>query len=423
MSSTSPFNSQIALIDCNNFFVSCERIFDPSLHKKPVVVLSSNDGCIVSRSNEAKRLQIPMGAPYFKWRDFCEKNNVIVRSSNFALYGDISQRIMEILYLAHSDIEFYSIDEAFLFFHQEKLSLNFFHKLRSQILKWVGIPVSIGVSATKTLAKVAATVAKKKEEGVYEITVANRDLIFTKMPVEEVWGIGWRLSSFLRKKNIKSVFDLVQKEDAWIKKNMSVTGLRTVWELRGICCYSCEEPAPKQSIMTSRSFGQALEKKEPLLNALSHFASKGGEKLRQEKSLASTLDVFIMTSPHKDNFFHDYAHITFPEPTNYTPHLIEAAQKGLDSIFQKGFLYKKGGVLLGGLISENALPLDLFTPFSYEKKDKQIKLMKVMDEVNKKYGSEGAYFGSSQKENNFWKVKSNQVSQAYTTKWDELLTI
>ncbi|NGX55115.1 MAG: DNA polymerase IV 1 [Chlamydiae bacterium] len=409
--------SSIGLVDCNNFYVSCERLFNPKLIGKPVVVLSNNEGCIVARSQEARALGIPVGAPAFQWREVIEKQRVIVCSSNFALYGDLSHRVMEILASFNPELEIYSIDEAFLSLDEVKDPIKECRSLRQKVLQWTGIPVSIGIAPTKTLAKVANHMAKSdlKRRGVCRIDQVRDDL-----PVEEIWGIGRRLADFLKKRGIFTAGELVGQEDLWIRKNLSVTGLRTVWELRGIPCFTIDDaPTAKQSIMTSRSWRDPLHTKTEITEAIIGHVVRGAEKLRKEESRASWLQVFIMTSPHQNNYYGNRVQIVFPQPTDYTPTLIRYAKQALEEIFRPGYAYKKGGVLLGELVDVNGFQPDLFAEQNMEKEET---VMKLVDATNRKFGYSILQFAA---EGCHSPEKRRQMlrSPCYTTRWDELLTI
>lgn len=392
------------------------------------MVLSNNDGCIVARSQEAKALGIPMGAPLFQWADFMKNKEVVVCSSNFSLYGDLSYRVMHSLELLNSDVDVYSIDEAFLSLDGIRDPLAHACIIRKTILQWTGIPISIGIAPTKTLAKVANEKAKRTStyEGICELTKsADIEKTLASLPVGEVWGIGRRMSRSLAKKGIFTAGQLIQQEDTWIKQVFSVVGLRTVWELRGIPCFSFQEaPSPKQSIMTSRSFGTLIREKSQLEEAIATYAARGSEKLREEKRKASWLQVFIMTSPHNDtlSFYGNQAHFTLPEPSNYTPLLIEKAKEALHTIFRPGYAYKKAGVLYGGLASETAFQPDLFASSSPEKEEKRDQLMGLIDHANQRFRYPILQFAAEGIEKQ-WKGKRDQSSPRYTTRWDEILTI
>ena len=382
-----------------------------------MIVLSNNDGCIVARSQEAKALGIPMGAPVFQWREVIERHRVFVCSSNFALYGDLSHRVMEILTNFNPELEIYSIDEAFLPLDEIEDPVKECCSLRQKVLQWTGIPVSIGIAPTKTLAKVANHMAKQdpKHGGICKL-----DQVVEDLPVEEIWGIGRRLTDFLKKRGIFSAGDLVRQEDFWIRKNLSVTGLRTVWELRGTACFTVEDaPAAKQSIMTSRSWRDPLRTKEEIIEAITGHVVRGAEKLRGEESLASWLQVFIMTSPHNNNYYGNRVQIVFPQPTDYTPTLIHYAKQALEEIFHPGHAYKRGGVLLGELVDISAFQPDLFTEQNMEKEKA---VMNLVDSTNHKFGYSILQFAA---EGCHSAKKSHRKlrSPCYTTRWDELLTI
>lgn len=416
--------SFIALVDCNNFFVSCERVFNPGLCGKPVVVLSNNDGCIVARSQEARKLGVPMGAPHYQWVDFFKRQGVIALSSNFSLYSDLSERVMQTLRQFSPDLEIYSVDEAFLIV-DEKEAVAWCQKLRETIRQWTGIPVSIGIAPTKTLAKVASKQAKKTEEGVFGIFSEEvREALLQQLPAREIWGIGRRMSLSLEKKGIRTAGQFKDKEDLWIRRNFSVMGLKTAWELRGQSCFSFEqESVPKQSLLHSRTFGRPLLTKEELLQAVASFASSLGEKLREERSMAGCLQVFIMTSPHKEaeSYYGNQALTLFPEPTSYTPALIEAAVEGVKRIFRPGYAYKRAGVHLSQFSPEGALQRDLFVSENGPLREKKRQAMVALDAINTRFGAGALHFAQSGKNAPFRKVENK--SPCYTTEWDELLTI
>lgn len=405
--------SSIALVDCNNFFVSCERVFDPSLIGRPVVVLSSNDGCIIARSNEAKALGIPMGAPLFEWADLMERHKVHVCSSNFPLYGDLSHRVMRILTHFNPDIEIYSVDEAFLAMD----GVADPQVIRDKVLQWTGIPVSIGVAPTKTLAKVATKKAKKRPNGVFTPTLDELSTILETLPVSDIWGIGRRLTRFLAKKGIFTAAQLRDQEDIWLKKNLSITGLRTAWELRGQPSLPFdEEPPAKQSIMTSRSFGRPLLAHEELAEALSAFATRGAEKLREEERLANWLQIFVITKEEGSA----YAFTTLPEPTSYTPTLISYAKQALQTLYKPGLTYKKAGILLGDLVPETCYQRGLFMQNRDTAQER--KAMDLLDHANEKFGYDILHFAAVGVTHG-WKRKSELKSPSYTTNWNDLLTI
>ena len=387
MSSTQ-YTKKIALIDCNSFYVSCERLFNPKIRKKPVVVLSNNDGCIVSRSNEAKALGIKMGEPYFKAKDIIVKNNVYVFSSNYSLYGDLSRRVMRTLKRFNSDIEVYSIDEAFIDlsnFPDNEVE-NVAQEIRSTVLQWTGIPTSIGIAKTKTLSKVANHIAKKKQSGVTSlIGVENIDPILEKVDINDVWGVGRQLTKFYHKNGIYNAKQLKNKSNTWIKKNSNVLGSRTAMELRGISCIDIEKTTSKRkSCVVSRSFGQRVEKFQELKEAVAGYCLNASEKIRSESLIAKSITVFIRTSPFQSRFGH-YSNsktIDFPIATNNSIEIVKTALTALESIFKNGYRYQKAGVMLSNL-SESTNGKNLF---SSEKDEKISCLMRSIDNTNYRYG-------------------------------------
>ncbi len=411
----------IALVDCNNFFVSCERLFNPKLIGRPTVVLSNNDGCIVARSAEVKAMGVPMGAPYFQWADFFKAHDVAVCSSNFALYGDLSHRVMQTLSHFNPDMEIYSIDEAFLHV-SEGDPLSHCRHLRETVLKWTGIPVSIGIATTKTLAKVANHTAKKNPmyNGVFFPTTGELNALLDKLETSEIWGIGRRLATFLAKKGIHTAGQLRDLPDHWVRQQLNVVALRTVWELQGKPCLDLEEVAPaKQSIMTSRSFGRPVTSLDELIEAVCTYAARGGEKLREEEQLASWLQVFTYTGVHEPG---NYAHSVLPEPTDYTPTLLDYATQGLRSIYRENATYKKAGILLGGLVPAHTYQPDLFIPQNTTLATKRKTAMALLDRANQTFGYEVLQF-ASEGTTRPWKKKSNMRSACFTTRWSDLLTI
>ena len=382
------YTKKIALIDCNSFYVSCERLFNPKIRKKPVVVLSNNDGCIVSRSNEAKALGIKMGEPYFKAKDIIIKNDVQVFSSNYSLYGDLSRRVMRTLKRFNSDIEVYSIDEAFMdltnFSDSEVLDVG--QEIRETVLQWTGIPTSIGIAKTKTLSKVANHIAKRKQSGVTSfIGIDNIDPLLERVDINDVWGVGRQLTKFYHKNGIYNAKQLKNKSNTWIKKNSNVLGSRTAMELRGISCIDLEKTKSKRkSCVVSRSFGQRIEKYQELKEAVAGYCLNACEKIRSETLVAKSITVFIRTSPFQSRFgyYSNSKTIDFPISTNDSIEIVKTALTALESIFKNGYRYQKAGVLLSGL-SEATNNKNLF---SSEKDEKINSLMKSIDNTNYRYG-------------------------------------
>lgn len=416
MSSTKP--CKYLLIDCNQFFVSCEQVFNPKLRKKPVVVLSNNDGCVVARSKEAKALGIPMGAPAFQYQKFFKEKGVHVFSSNFTLYGDMSARVMSMLNLFSPDVEEYSIDEAFLCDPQVDAKT-----IRKMIWKWTGIPVSIGIGPTKTLAKVASDLAKKEASGVFEFTDANQiDAVLATLAPKDIWGIGSRLNQQLAEDQIHSALQFKNAQDGWLTKRHSVAALRIAWELRGLSCLSLNElPTPPQSITRSRSFGAPVTALEELGEALSTHVASAAEKLRDENLSASHLCVFLLTSPFIATPYSNSFSVALTEPTSYTPRLSMPAKEALQKIYRPGLIYKKVGIILSGLVPEGAEQQDLFSSSPKEHKRQQ-RAIQVLDEINRTFHQDVLRFAAEGIEQP-WKMKKEQTSQRFTTSWDELLLI
>jgi len=387
MSSTL-YTKKIALIDCNSFYVSCERLFNPKIRKLPVVVLSNNDGCIISRSNEAKALGIKMGEPYFKARNIIIKNNVQVFSSNYSLYGDISRRVMRTLKRFNSKIEVYSIDEAFLdlsnFSDKEVKDVG--KEIRNTVLQWTGIPTSIGIAETKTLSKVANHIAKKQKSGVVSlVNIKDLDPILEKVEVRDIWGVGKQLSKFYIKNGIYNAKQLKNASNTWIKKTKNVLSSRTAMELRGVPCIEIEtKQAKRKSCCVSRSFGKKVEKLRELKESVTSYCLNAAEKIRSESLVCKSITVFIRTSPfqNKGIFYSNSKTIDFPIATNNSIEIVKNALIGLDLIYKDGFKYQKAGIILSGL-SDSEKGNSLFK----STKDERIKnLMQSIDNTNYRYG-------------------------------------
>ena len=387
MSSTL-YTKKIALIDCNSFYVSCERLFNPKIRRLPVVVLSNNDGCIISRSNEAKALGIKMGEPYFKARNIIIKNNVQVFSSNYSLYGDISRRVMRTLKRFNSKIEVYSIDEAFLdlsnFSDKEVKDVG--KEIRNTVLQWTGIPTSIGIAETKTLSKVANHIAKKQKSGVVSlVNIKDLDPILEKVEVRDIWGVGKQLSKFYIKNGIYNAKQLKNASNTWIKKTKNVLSSRTAMELRGVPCIEIEtKQAKRKSCCVSRSFGKKVEKLRELKESVTSYCLNAAEKIRSESLVCKSITVFIRTSPfqNKGIFYSNSKTIDFPIATNNSIEIVKDALTGLDLIYKDGFKYQKAGIILSGL-SDSEKGNSLFK----STKDERIKnLMQSIDNTNYRYG-------------------------------------
>jgi len=415
---------KIALIDCNSFYVSCERLFNPKIRKKPVVVLSNNDGCIISRSNEAKTLGIKMGEPYFKARNIIVKNNVQVFSSNYSLYGDISRRVMRTLKRFNSEIEVYSIDEAFLdlsnFSDDEVNDVG--KEVRSVVLQWTGIPTSIGIAKTKTLSKIANHIAKKEKSGVVSlIGIEDIDSILEKVKIEDVWGVGRQLTKFYIKNDIYNAKQLKNISNAWIKKSSSVLSSRTAMELRGIPCIDLEiQDSKRKSCVVSRSFGKKVEIFQELKESVTNYCLNASEKIRSESLIAKSITVFLKTSPFQNRgiYYSNSKTIDFPIATDNSIEIVKAAINGLKDIFKRGYKYQKTGVILSGLSnSENKNNL-----FSSSKDEKIKSLMRSIDSTNCRYGRSALSLASGGI-NKKWNMRRKHSSKIDTADFRCLPTI
>lgn len=414
----------VALVDCNNFYVSCERVFNPKLNNKPVAILSNNDGCIVSRSQEIKDLKIPMGAPGFKYEALIKKNGGTLLSSNYALYADMSSRVMEVLAMFSPDIEIYSIDEAFLGFNGFKTRnlAEFGNKIKRTVFQWTGIPVSVGISKTKTLAKVANHFAKRYSAFKGSLCLLNDERIanaLAKTPVSEVWGIGRQYDKFLRQNKIETALQLRDADDKFIDHYLTSTGLKTVLELRGYSCIDLDDaPISKKSIVTSRSFGKQVSELSELQEAVSEYVTWAAEKLRKQNCVAGLLMVFLSTNRFKEGpqYNNSLSTTLFP-PTAYTPDLIEKALNLLEELFLPGFEFKKAGVMLADIIPEKDVPLS-FMEVNYLD-DKRKKLMETVDKLNRIYGQDTLFYASNGIKKD-WKMRRAKLSPHYTTNWNDL---
>ena len=416
-----------ALVDCNNFYASCERVFNPKLDKKPIVILSNNDGCVISRSNEAKALGIPMGAPAFKYDPLFKKNKVHVFSSNFPLYGDMSSRVMNILSKYTPNIEIYSIDEAFLEFKGfENYDLEQYGKeIRKIILKWTGIPVSIGFAPTKALAKVANRISKKfdnKTGGVYAIdSKQKREKALKWLKIEDVWGIGYKHAIRLKSYKVDKACDFIILPDDWVRKQMSIVGLRLKKELEGKSVLSLEESrSPKKAIATTRSFEKNLTDFEDLKERISTFSICCSEKLRSQKSNCNSIYVFVKSNRHQKNKlqYRNGIVMTLPYGSNSSITISKYAVEGLKKIYKKNVEYKKAGVILMGLVPNNKTQLNIFE----KENPKHQVLMKTLDFITKKEGTGKIKLGS-QDLKRVWKMKQTRLSSRYTTELKEIIAL
>lgn len=415
-----------ALVDCNNFYASCERLFNPKLHGKPIVVLSNNDGCVIARSEEAKAIGIIMGSPAYMIDDMLKKNDVAVFSSNYTLYGDLSDRVMQTLGSFVPRIEIYSIDEAFL-----EMSAMPYHdlctlgkRMKATVTRNTGIPVSVGIAPTKTLAKMANRYAKKDKGCGGVFWAANTSSInemLSRTAVGDIWGIGHQYSLFLQKHGFRTALDLANAPEEWVRKNMSVVGLRLLNELRGTACIvSLYQPRPKKNICTSRSFGKLLSDKNEIKVAVANYAALCAAKLRQQKTCCKKVQVFIETNPHKIAHQQYFMSITISLETasNHAADIIKYAMKGFDLIFKEGYLYLKCGVIVMDFVPEASIQQNIFSRVNESGKI----VMETMDILNKRFGNEIVRTASQGFERRY-KLKAQFLSPCYTTKINDLLKV
>jgi DNA polymerase V len=408
----------IALVDCNNFYASCERVFNPKLRGKPVVVLSNNDGCAIARSREAKALGIKMGQPFFEWQKLVAQHDIGVFSANFALYGDMSHRVMEVLKEFSPDIEVYSIDEAFL--SLDGMSIDFEeygHLIKQRVYQCTGIPVTVGISRTKTLAKVANHLAKDRDIGsLCLLDEAVTDRWLEGIPTQEVWGIGGKRSAWLASKGIVSALQLKNAPDDWVRKNLSVMTLRTVYELRGIPCLAIEDSAPsKKSIATTRSFAHEVTDKEELTCLVASFVAIAAEKMRSQGSVARVVQVFIQSNPFKVNYYSNSAISEIPYGEGYTPRLMGMTRSLLERIYRPSIAYKRAGVVLMDFVKESVDVADLFEGRRYD--EREARLMGVVDGLGGDvvWGPELTAWGSV--------GRQERRTPKFTTRWQEVLRV
>jgi DNA polymerase V len=415
-----------ALVDCNNFYASCQRVFEPHLIGKPVVILSNNDGCVIARSDEAKLAGVPMGAPAFKFEALFKEKNIYVYSSNYALYGDMSNRVMNMLRTYTPDIELYSIDEAFLkfsgfeLFDLNELGLD----MRKKITRGTGIPVSVGFAPTKALAKVANKIARKfaeRTQNVYTIDTDEKRIKALKWTkIEDVWGIGRKHAKRLKQKNILTAYQFTQLSDAWVRKEMAVVGLRLKHELEGKPTLDLEPPRNKKMIATTRSFETKYATYDEISERVSTFTASCAEKLRRQNCHCNMVTVFIQTN-YLANDQSQYSrsitiHTDFP--TNSTIELNQAAQKGLKEIYKSGYSYKRAGVVVMGLTPNDETQLNLFSTSN----PKHQPLMSVIDKMNLSFGDNKVKFGV-QSLGRQWKMKQERLSPKFSTKLTDVITI
>lgn len=425
-----------ALVDCNNFFVSCERVFRPQLEGKPVVVLSNNDGCVVSRSNESKAMGIRMCTPFYQVKHLVDEGKLYACSSNYALYGDLSGRVMSLLADAVPKIEIYSIDEAFLHLDgiPEEQVPRLCRELVDKVRKWVGVPVSIGVAPTKTLAKIASHFAKKYKgyKGVCMMNSEEKRLkALSLTPVEDVWGIGRRLAPRMHEKGIRTALDLVNRPREWVDTCFNLPGVRTWEELRGVACHEEEVEERRQSICTSRSFADMIEDEKELVLRVSDFAAMCARKLREEHSVAYDVTTFLYTNRFRDDLAQYYpsATIRLDVAANSAQEIVGAALKAFRTIYRPGYRYKKAGVIVSRIISDDSVQGALFD-FDESLRDRNDRLSQVMDTVNAAAELSGSSSGSSllrlatQRPGHYSDgIRSDFRSRLYTTSLNDIIEV
>ncbi len=415
-----------ALVDCNNFFASCERVFRPDLNHKPIAVLSNNDGCVIARSNEVKALGVPMGAPAFKYKHLFEQHQIHVFSSNYALYGDMSSRVMRLLAEYTPDLEIYSIDEAFLkldgFEHFDLQTYGL--AIKKRVDKGTGIPISVGIAPTKSLAKVANRIAKKfpeKTKGVYIIETETQRLKALKwLKIEDVWGIGRRYAKKLNYFGIRTAYDFTLQSDDWVKRNFSIVGLRLKKDLLGEPVIELEHVATKKSIATTRSFDYTYSDLKTISERVSTFAVSCAEKLRQQQTACTTILVFLQTNRHKANVtqYNPQIVVKMPYPSNSSIDIVKFAIKGLKQIYRPNFQYKKAGVVVMNIVPEQNRQLNLF----HSPNPKHQKLMKAVDQLNQTIGYQKVKL-ACQDLGRTWKMRQEKLSPRYTTQLNEVIKI
>src|SRR5260370_5068288 len=423
----------VALLDWNNFYCSCEQAFNGCLHNKPVIVLSNNDGCVVARSNEAKKLKIRMGQPVFECRELIEQHDIQVFSSNYSLYADMSARVMATLAPFSPQVEVYSIDEAFFDVSHvgAQQLLDYGRQIRATVWQCTGIPVSVGIASTKTLAKVATEVVKNNPclQGVLNLiqySEAELDELLASIALKEVWGIGSRFTNRLQaRSNIFTAKDLKYADEHWIRKRFSVMVQRTVLELRGIACIPLETQAkPKKGIMTAKSFGRPVECLEELEEAISTYTARAAEKLRSQGSAASCISVFIQTNhfqQHAPQYAKSLSRL-LPYPTSFTPDFLNVTLDMVRSIYRDGYAYKKCGVFLSRIVPQEVLQADLFGDFSFDREHKKARLMCVVDLLNHLWGDNTLFFGA-QGIGRGWKMRPEIILPRITTRWGDILVV
>ncbi len=416
----------IGLVDGNNFYVSCERIFNPSLEGKPVAVLSNNDGCVISRSNEFKALNITMGTPFFQLKPIIEKHGLILKSSNYELYGDISRRVIATLAEFTPDVEQYSIDEAFIHVNlsNEQDYLSFGLEVRETILKWIGIPCGVGFAKSKTLAKIANHIAKKQKDGVF-VMPDNPQSILENTPVGEIWGVGRKLSPKLEALGIRNAWQLAMTDGGFLRKKFNVTLAKTALELQGQSLIEQEDPNElSQSISCSRCFGEPVTKLSHLKESIAYYIAQAAKKLRKEKQRASGVNIYYQMFPEYKPYKIEGGFITqtvtFANPIANNSDILTVIAPFLDKMFIEGRRYKKTGIVFFGLESNSNQQLDLFS--DTVKDEKSDSLSEAIDKINKQFGK-GTVFNLAEGIKKPWAMKREYLSPSFTTNWEQILKV
>jgi len=417
-----------ALVDVNSFYASCEQVFRPDLWGKPVAVLSNNDGCIIAANREAKSLGVSMWGPVFKHRETLRKNGVTLFSSNYPLYGDMSKRVMETLSTLSSDLEIYSIDEAFMRVPETETDLDAYaHRIRARVHQWTGLPVGVSIAPTKSLTKVGCHLAKQERDRTRNVFVMadenTRKEALKEFPVEEVWGIGKRTAERLKAKGVTTAWDFTQLPDTWVRNQLTVVGLRLKRDLSGIPQLNLEvDPPAKKMIGTAKSFGRNLEDKSLILEALAWYVNEVALKLRKQKRLAGRITVFLETNRFKpeDPQYQNQIQLRLPTPTDHTSQLCHYANLGIEQIYKPGYRYKKVGVWLADFTTPHLIQQNFLDP---KEASRQIRLIETMDRINLRYGRATLRTASCGFRRNEWKLKQEHLSPRYTTCIDEIMKI
>ncbi|MGB1042109.1 MAG: Y-family DNA polymerase [Tenacibaculum sp.] len=415
-----------ALVDCNNFYASCERVFNPNLEKKPVAILSNNDGCVISMSDEAKELELPFGAPIFKWEQFCKQQKITVLSSNYPLYGDMSTRVMKTLAQFSPDIEVYSIDEAFLQFKGfDNYDFDAYgEKIRTTVLQWTGIPTCVGIAPTKALSKVANKIARKfpqQTKGVYVIDSEEKRIKALQwMPIENVWGIGRRLAKRLKLKGCVKAYDFTQLDDEWVRKKLSITVWKLKKDLEGKSKILLDEPTTKKAIATTRSFEYTFSDIDNIKERIATFAVSCAEKLRKQNSSCHMVVVLLRSDRHKKN---EQQHsesktVVFSYPTDSTLTISKSAVQAVTTIFKKGVKYKRAGVIVTGLVPTDNYQLNMFEGENPKHKP----LMKAIDKINSTFKSDKVKLANQDLQRT-WKMRQERLSPKYTTNINDIISV